>query len=164
MSSYLLSFRGARDSVLLPETMGAWAKWQLQLGARLKDRGYPTLTAQTIGAPAEATTLGGYSVIRATAWPLQSNSPADARICEKAAPSKLQNWSTMTTHSINGSQITISVRSGGQTKGRRLRAGTTIRCGSVSSPPAAPLPTITTGISDSTDSAEYCCDTTPLPR
>jgi hypothetical protein len=66
MSSYLLSFRGARDSLLLPETMGAWAKWQLQLGARLKDRGYPTLTAETIGAPAEATTLGGYSVIRAT--------------------------------------------------------------------------------------------------
>jgi hypothetical protein len=66
MSSYLFSFRGARDSVLLPETFDAWANWQLQLGPRLKDRGYPALTAETIGAPADATTLGGYSVIRAT--------------------------------------------------------------------------------------------------
>ena len=32
MSSYLLSFRGARDSVLRPETFDAWAHWQLQLG------------------------------------------------------------------------------------------------------------------------------------
>jgi hypothetical protein len=38
----------------------------MQLGPRLKDRGYPTHTAETIGAPADATTLGGYSVIRAT--------------------------------------------------------------------------------------------------
>ena|SRR5690349_16147228 len=66
MSSYLLWFRGARSPVLLPETIGACAKWQLQLGGRLKDRGYPTLTAETIGAPAEATTLGGYSVNQAT--------------------------------------------------------------------------------------------------
>ena len=66
MSSYLFSFRGARDSVLLPETSDAWAKCQLQLGPRLKDRGYPALTAETIGALADATTLGGYSVIRAT--------------------------------------------------------------------------------------------------
>jgi len=66
MSSYLLSFRGARDSVLRPETFDAWAKWQLQLGPRLKDRGYPALTAETIGAPTHETILGGYSVIRAT--------------------------------------------------------------------------------------------------
>jgi hypothetical protein len=66
MTSYLFSFRGPRDSVLLPETFDAWASWQLQLGPRLKDRGYPARTAESIGAPADATTLGGYSVIRAT--------------------------------------------------------------------------------------------------
>lgn len=66
MSSYLFSFRGARDSVLLPETFDAWAEWQLQLGPRLKDRGYPALIAETLGALPDATTLGGYSVIRAT--------------------------------------------------------------------------------------------------
>ena len=66
MTSYLFSFRGPRDSVLLPETFDAWARWQLQLGPRLKDRGYPGLAAEIVGASAEATTLGGYSVIRAT--------------------------------------------------------------------------------------------------
>jgi hypothetical protein len=43
----------------------AWAEWQLQLGPRLKDRGYPTLTARTLGTTTEPTTLGGYSVVRA---------------------------------------------------------------------------------------------------
>jgi YCII-related domain len=66
MASYLFSFRGPRNSVLVPETFEAWAHWQRRLGPRLKDRGYPTLSAETVGASAEATTLGGYSVVRAT--------------------------------------------------------------------------------------------------
>jgi hypothetical protein len=66
MTSYLFTFRGPRDSGLVPETFDAWATWQLQLGARLKDRGYPATAATLIGARADATTLHGYSVIRAS--------------------------------------------------------------------------------------------------
>ena len=66
MTSYLFSFRGPRDSRLVPETFDAWATWQLRLGARLKDRGLPASAATLIGARADATTLHGYSVIRAS--------------------------------------------------------------------------------------------------
>lgn len=66
MTSYLFTFRGARDSGLQPETFDAWACWQLQLGARLKDRGYPAKFATSVGAPAATTTVHGYSVIRAS--------------------------------------------------------------------------------------------------
>jgi hypothetical protein len=50
----------------VPETFDAWATWQLRLGARLKDRGLPASAATSVGAPADATSLHGYSVIRAS--------------------------------------------------------------------------------------------------
>lgn len=66
MTNYLFTFRCPRDSGLVPETFDAWARWQLQLGVRLKDRGFPAIAAASIGAPADATALQGYSVIRAS--------------------------------------------------------------------------------------------------
>lgn len=66
MTNYLFTFRGARDSGLEAETFDAWARWHLELGARLKDRGYPATLATAVGAPAAATAVHGYSVIRAS--------------------------------------------------------------------------------------------------
>jgi hypothetical protein len=65
MSTYLFTFRAPADYTPSPEAFSAWATWQLQLGARLKDRGNPGFAAAALGASVAATTLGGYSLIRA---------------------------------------------------------------------------------------------------
>jgi len=66
MSTYLSTFRAPADYAPSPGTFDAWAEWQLKLGARLKDRGNVAFAAATVGASAAGTTLGGYSLIRAT--------------------------------------------------------------------------------------------------
>lgn len=65
MSTYLFTFRAPTDYAPGGDTFDAWATWQLQLGARLKDRGNPGFTAAALGASVADTTLGGYSLIRA---------------------------------------------------------------------------------------------------
>jgi hypothetical protein len=65
MTAYLFTFRAPAGYTPTPETFDTWAGWQAALGARLKDRGYPGTAAATLGASAAATTLGGYSLIRA---------------------------------------------------------------------------------------------------
>ena len=66
MTNYLFTFRGVRDPGLVPETFDAWARWHLELGAHLKDRGYPAKLATSVGAAAAATTVHGYSIVRAS--------------------------------------------------------------------------------------------------
>jgi hypothetical protein len=66
MSTYLFTFRAPHDYAPSADTFDAFAIWQLQLGARLKDRGNVAFTAAALGASAMDTTLGGYSLIRAT--------------------------------------------------------------------------------------------------
>jgi hypothetical protein len=66
MSTYLFTFCAPADYAPSAGTFDAWAEWQLQLGARLKDRGNVAFAAATVGASAAGTTLGGYSLIRAT--------------------------------------------------------------------------------------------------
>ncbi len=65
MSSYLFTFRPPSGYAPSAATFGAWSRWQLELGARLKDRGNPGFAAAALGASAADTTLGGYSLIRA---------------------------------------------------------------------------------------------------
>jgi hypothetical protein len=66
MSAYLFTFRAPDDYAPSGDTFDAWATWQLKLGARLKDRGNVAFAAAALGASATDTTLGGYSLIRAT--------------------------------------------------------------------------------------------------
>jgi hypothetical protein len=66
MSTYLFTFRAPASYAPAAGTFDAWAAWQLKLGARLKDRGNVAFAAATLGASASDTTLGGYSLIRAT--------------------------------------------------------------------------------------------------
>jgi hypothetical protein len=66
MSAYLFTFRSPDHYAPGSGTFEEWCRWQLELGARLKDRGNPAFAAATAGAGAASTTLGGYSVIRAT--------------------------------------------------------------------------------------------------
>ena len=66
MSSYLFTFRAPDDFTPSGDTFDAFARWQLQLGARLKDRVHPAFAAAALGASPADTTLGGYSLIRAT--------------------------------------------------------------------------------------------------
>jgi uncharacterized protein YndB with AHSA1/START domain len=66
MSTYLLTFRAPNDYAPSGDTFDAWATWQLKLGAQLKDRGNPAFAAATLGNCAAASTLGGYSLIRAS--------------------------------------------------------------------------------------------------
>jgi len=65
MSTYLFTFRPPAGYAPSADTFGAWASWQLELGARLKDRGNPGFAACSLGARVADTTLGGYSLIRA---------------------------------------------------------------------------------------------------
>jgi hypothetical protein len=65
MSTYLFTFRAPTDYAPSAATFDAWSSWQLELGARLKDRGQPGFATATLGAAAADTTLGGYSLIRA---------------------------------------------------------------------------------------------------
>ena len=65
MATYLFTFRPPTGYAPSADTFGAWAGWQLELGARLKDRGNPGFAACSLGARAADTTLGGYSLIRA---------------------------------------------------------------------------------------------------
>ncbi len=65
MSTYLFTFRPPAGYAPSADTFGAWAGWQLELGARLKDRGNPGFAAVSVGARVADTTLGGYSLIRA---------------------------------------------------------------------------------------------------
>ena len=65
MSTYLFTFRPPAGYAPSAETFGAWSSWQLELGARLKDRGNPGFAAASLGASAADTKLGGYSLIRA---------------------------------------------------------------------------------------------------
>jgi hypothetical protein len=66
MSKYLFTFRSPDDYVPGSDTFEEWSRWQLELGARLMDRGNPAFAAAAVGAGAASTTLGGYSVVRAT--------------------------------------------------------------------------------------------------
>jgi hypothetical protein len=66
MSAYLFTFRAPDDYTPSADTFGAWAAWQVKLGVRLKDRGNVAFTAAAFGASAADTTLGDYSLIRAT--------------------------------------------------------------------------------------------------
>jgi hypothetical protein len=66
VSTYLFTFRAPEDYAPASDTFDAWASWQLELGARLKDRGNVATAAAALGASATDTTLGGYSLIRAT--------------------------------------------------------------------------------------------------
>jgi hypothetical protein len=65
MSTYLFTFRPPAGYEPSADSFGAWASWQIELGARLKDRGNPGFAAASLGASAAGTTLGGYSLIRA---------------------------------------------------------------------------------------------------
>jgi YCII-related domain len=65
MSTYLLTFRAPAQYAPSADTFDAWAAWQLELGARLKDRGNPAFAAVALGASPAKTMLGGYSLIRA---------------------------------------------------------------------------------------------------
>ena len=65
MSTYLFTFRPPPGYAPSADSFGAWASWQIELGARLKDRGNPGFAAASLGASAADTTLGGYSLIRA---------------------------------------------------------------------------------------------------
>ena len=65
MSTYLFTFRAPPRYAPSADTFDAWSTWQLELGARLKDRGNPAFAAAALGASAADTTLGGYSLIRA---------------------------------------------------------------------------------------------------
>ena len=65
MTTYLFTFRPPAGYAPSADTFGAWADWQLELGARLKDRGNPGFAACSLGASVAETTLGGYSLIRA---------------------------------------------------------------------------------------------------
>jgi len=66
MSAYLFTFRAPVDYAPSGDAFEAWSTWQVNLGARLKDRGNPAFAAAALGASAAGTTLGGYSLIRAT--------------------------------------------------------------------------------------------------
>lgn len=66
MSTYLFTFRAPDVYTPSTETFEAWASWQLELGARLKDRGHPAFRQTTLGNCGTATNLGGYSLIRAS--------------------------------------------------------------------------------------------------
>jgi len=78
MSIYLFTFRPPSGYAPSAATFGAWSSWQLEFGARLKDRGNPGFAAASAGASAAGTTLGGYSLIRA-AWTRWCRWPMAAR-------------------------------------------------------------------------------------
>jgi hypothetical protein len=65
MSAYLFTFRAPGGYAPSQDTFDRWASWQLELGARLKDRGNAAFSASGVGNCGPATGLGGYSVIRA---------------------------------------------------------------------------------------------------
>ena len=65
MSTYLFTFRVPPRYAPSARASDAWSTWQLELGARLKDRGNPAFAAAALGASTADTTLGGYSLIRA---------------------------------------------------------------------------------------------------
>ena len=66
MSTYLFTFRAPDGYAPPPDTFDRWASWQVQLGARLKDRGNVAFRASPVGDCGSATSLGGYSLIRAS--------------------------------------------------------------------------------------------------
>jgi hypothetical protein len=66
MSAYLFTFRSPDRYAPDSGTFEEWSRWQLELGVRLMDRGNPAFASAVVGAEAASTTLGGYSVIRAT--------------------------------------------------------------------------------------------------
>jgi hypothetical protein len=66
MSAYLFTFRAPDDYEPSADTFNTWAAWQVKLGARLKDRGSVASAAAALGTSTADTSLGGYSLIRAT--------------------------------------------------------------------------------------------------
>src|ERR1700759_3398035 len=62
MTTYLFTFRAPAGYAPSADTFGAWADWQLELGARLKDRGNPGFAACSLGASVGEQTLGGASL------------------------------------------------------------------------------------------------------
>jgi hypothetical protein len=90
MSTYLFTFRAPDDYAPSADTFDAWATWQLKLGARVKDRGNAALAAAALGASTTDTTLGGYSLIRATSLDaaVDLGRGAGARSCAIAEPSR----------------------------------------------------------------------------
>jgi hypothetical protein len=102
MSTYLFTFRSPAHYAPSAGTFDAWAAWQLELGARLKDRGNPGFAAAALGESAADTTLGGYSLIRsgsldaaqalARGCPLLTHGGA-VEICELAShDDRFDNW------------------------------------------------------------------------
>jgi uncharacterized protein YndB with AHSA1/START domain len=65
MSTYLIVNRAPLDYQPSGKAMTAWNTWFEQLGAHLIDRGNPVFTASAIGACADETALGGYTLIDA---------------------------------------------------------------------------------------------------
>jgi len=65
MPTYLISNRAPRDYHPSAEAAAAWNAWFGRLGDHLVDRGNPVFTSRTLGAPAGATALGGYTLIDA---------------------------------------------------------------------------------------------------
>lgn len=49
-----------------PEVYGAWATWFEGLGGSVVEMGKPAFESTAIGAPAEATQVGGYSLVTAS--------------------------------------------------------------------------------------------------
>ncbi len=65
MSTYLFTFRAPDGYAPPADTFDRWAGWQVQLGARLKDRGNVAFRASVVGNCGPDTNLGGYSLVRA---------------------------------------------------------------------------------------------------
>jgi hypothetical protein len=65
MSTYLFTFRAPDGYAPPPDTFDRWAGWQVQLGARLRDRGNVAFRASVVGDCGPDTNLGGYSLVRA---------------------------------------------------------------------------------------------------
>jgi hypothetical protein len=62
MSTYLFTFRAPPRYAPSAGTFDAWSTWQLELGARLKDRGNPAFAAARPIRPWAATRLSGPAV------------------------------------------------------------------------------------------------------
>ncbi len=103
MSTYLFTFRAPPRYAPSAGTFDAWSSWQLELGARLKDRGNPAFAAAALGTSAADTTLGGYSLIRAGSLDAAVTLARGCPLLSQAAPSKSASWPAMMNASITGS-------------------------------------------------------------
>jgi hypothetical protein len=66
MATYLFTYRSAKDYESTDETYGEWMSWFSELGPAVKELGNPIFDRREVGdCRAEATVLGGYSLIGA---------------------------------------------------------------------------------------------------